>query len=314
MFSTRSSASRGVFACTVAIEPSWPVFIACSMSKASSPRTSPRMMRSGRMRSALRTRARCATSPRPSTLGGRVSRRTTCGCCSCSSAASSIVTMRSCVGMKADSTFSVVVLPLPVPPEISRFSFARTIARSSCAMAGVSVPRRTRSSTVSGTRENLRIDSAGPSSASGGMIAFTREPSGSRASTMGLDSSTRRPTRETMRSMMRSRWRSSSKRTGLRSSRPARSTHTSWAPLTRMSQTPASASSGSSGPRPITSCSMSMATWRCSLALKASSDSRSSRSMSTRSSSRSRAGSSARSASRSMRSSSRWYSAFFSCT
>ena len=33
--------------------PSWPVFIACSMSSASSPRTSPTMMRSGRMRSAL---------------------------------------------------------------------------------------------------------------------------------------------------------------------------------------------------------------------------------------------------------------------
>ena len=42
-----------VLAWTVDIEPSWPVFIACSMSKASAPRTSPTMMRSGRMRSAL---------------------------------------------------------------------------------------------------------------------------------------------------------------------------------------------------------------------------------------------------------------------
>jgi hypothetical protein len=33
MFSSRASASRGVLACTVAIEPSWPVFMACSMSK-----------------------------------------------------------------------------------------------------------------------------------------------------------------------------------------------------------------------------------------------------------------------------------------
>ena len=51
--------------------------------------------------------------------------------------------------------------------------------------------------------------SEGPSSASGGMMALTREPSGRRASTIGDDSSTRRPTRETMRSMICSRWRSS---------------------------------------------------------------------------------------------------------
>jgi hypothetical protein len=34
--------------------------------------------------------------------------------------------------------------------------------------------------------------------ASGGMMALTREPSGSRASTIGEDSSIRRPTRETI--------------------------------------------------------------------------------------------------------------------
>jgi hypothetical protein len=38
-----------------------------------------------------------------------------------------------------------------------------------------------------------RIDIEGPSSASGGMMAFTRDPSGRRASTIGEDSSTRRP-------------------------------------------------------------------------------------------------------------------------
>ena len=91
MFSSRVSASRGALAWIVVIDPSWPVFIACSMSTASAPRTSPRMMRSGRIRSALRTSARWVTSPLPSMLGGRVSRRTTCGCCSWSSAASSMV-------------------------------------------------------------------------------------------------------------------------------------------------------------------------------------------------------------------------------
>ena len=59
MVSMRLRASRGVLAWIVVSEPSWPVFIACSMSSASAPRTSPTMMRSGRMRSALRTRSRC---------------------------------------------------------------------------------------------------------------------------------------------------------------------------------------------------------------------------------------------------------------
>ena len=43
--------------------------------------------------------------------------------------------------------------------------------------------------------------------ASGGIITLTREPSGRRASTMGEDSSTRRPTAETILSMMCSRCR-----------------------------------------------------------------------------------------------------------
>ena len=54
-------------------------------------------------------------------------------------------------------------------------------------------------------RENFRMVSDGPSTARGGITALTREPSGSRASTIGDDSSTRRPTRQTIRSMT---WRS----------------------------------------------------------------------------------------------------------
>ena len=59
--------------------------------------------------------------------------------------------------------------------------------------------------------ENLRIVSSEPSIASGGMIALTRLPSGRRASTIGLDSSTRRPTRATILSMVRRRCASSVK-------------------------------------------------------------------------------------------------------
>ena len=62
--SMRLSASSGPFACTVVSDPSWPVVIACSMSSASPPRTSPTTSRSGRMRSALRTSSRMPTSPR----------------------------------------------------------------------------------------------------------------------------------------------------------------------------------------------------------------------------------------------------------
>ena len=67
--STRDSASRGVLACTVVIDPSWPVFIACSMSSTSPPRHSPMMMRSGRIRSAFLTRSRASTSPSPFDVG-----------------------------------------------------------------------------------------------------------------------------------------------------------------------------------------------------------------------------------------------------
>ena len=61
--SRRDSASRGVLACSVPIEPSWPVFIACSRSKASGPRTSPTMMRSGRIRRQFLTRSRMVIWP-----------------------------------------------------------------------------------------------------------------------------------------------------------------------------------------------------------------------------------------------------------
>ena len=113
------SASRALLACTVVIEPSWPVFMACSMSSASPPRTSPMMTRSGRMRRLFLTSARCEISPLPSTLGGRVSSRTTCCCCNCNSAASSMVTTRSEGGMKPDIILSSVVFPLPLGPTIS---------------------------------------------------------------------------------------------------------------------------------------------------------------------------------------------------
>ncbi len=61
MDSRRLMASRGLLACSVPIEPSWPVFMACSRSNASGPRTSPTMIRSGRIRRQFLTRSRMVT-------------------------------------------------------------------------------------------------------------------------------------------------------------------------------------------------------------------------------------------------------------
>ena len=68
--SSLDSASRGEFAWIVVSEPSWPVFMAWSMSSVSAPRTSPTMIRSGRMRREFRTSSRMRISPWPSMFGG----------------------------------------------------------------------------------------------------------------------------------------------------------------------------------------------------------------------------------------------------
>jgi hypothetical protein len=69
-------------------------------------------------------------------------------------------------------------------------------------ISGVAVPNPIRSSTVNGLAENFRTVMTGPTSDNGWMIALTREPSGSRASTRGLDSSIRRPIGVMIRSMI----------------------------------------------------------------------------------------------------------------
>src|SRR3989440_4270120 len=101
--------------------------------------------------------------------------------------------MRSSPGTKADIAFSVVVLPVPVPPLIRILSLPLTHAARNCAAFGDSVPNEIRSFIVYGSRENFRIVIVGPFSESGGMIAFTRDPSGRRASTLCEAPSTRRP-------------------------------------------------------------------------------------------------------------------------
>ena len=86
--------------------------------------------------------------------------------------------MRSRSEMKLDSTFSSVVLPAPVPPLISMFSFERTQCSRNSSIGRVIERSATRSSAFSRSAGKRRIESSGPSTASGGMIALTREPSG----------------------------------------------------------------------------------------------------------------------------------------
>src|SRR5437763_1792007 len=87
------------------------------MSSASAPRTSPTMIRSGRMRSEFRTSWRIEISPEPSMFFGLASSRSTWFCFSWSSAATSIVTIRSESETACESAFRSVVLPGPVPLE-----------------------------------------------------------------------------------------------------------------------------------------------------------------------------------------------------
>ena len=102
--------------------------------------------------------------------------------------------MRSRSEMNDDMTFSSVVLPAPVPPLTRTFRRDRTQCSRKSSIGCVIARRLTRSAAFSRSAGKRRIESSGPSTASGGMIALTREPSGRRASTIGELSSTRRPT------------------------------------------------------------------------------------------------------------------------
>ena len=156
-------------------------------------------------------------------------------------------------------------------------------------MRGPALPPATRSSARIGTGENFRMVSVGPRSERGGMIAWTREPSGSRASAQGDDSSTRRPKGPTIRSIRcRTDSSPSNSPSGALSIRPSRSTYTSSGPFTMTSVTSGAFSRNSMGPNPTTSSETSLTTsvsWRCGrmAPLARSSDSASSRTRTRRS-------------------------------
>ena len=98
--------------------------------------------------------------------------------------------------------FSIVVFPEPEPPEITMFKRASTQPLMKSSMPVVKVWFLIKSSVVNTRLPYRRIDITGPISESGGITAQTREPSARRASTIGDESSIRRPIALTMRSMM----------------------------------------------------------------------------------------------------------------
>ena len=119
------------------------------------------------------------------------------------------MTIRSESEIAAESAFKSVVLPEPVPPEIRTFSSASTQRCRKSTVSELSVPSRIISFRSSRLLLNLRIVTSGPLSESGGITALTRLPSGRRASTIGDDSSMRRPTCATILLMIRRKWDSS---------------------------------------------------------------------------------------------------------
>src|SRR5881227_3177996 len=70
-------------------------------------------------------------------------------------------------GMKRATTFRVVVLPEPVPPETRMFMRPSTAAWRNSAMAGLRLPSCFRSSMPSTASLNLRMVSAAPWMAAG---------------------------------------------------------------------------------------------------------------------------------------------------
>ena len=127
--------------------------------------------------------------------------------------------------MNEERMLRSVVLPEPVPPETRMLRRARTQERKNVMISGLDdLNRLTMSAGPHFSLANFRIVSAGPLSAIGGMTTFTRDPSFRRASHMGVDSSTRRPTRLTIRSMTWRIWRSDSNVTEERIGSPLFST------------------------------------------------------------------------------------------
>ena len=189
-----------------------------------------------------------STWPLPILSAGRLSKGTRCGCCSCSSAESSMVRMRSSGAMNCESTLSSEVFPEPVPPATTMLSRSPTAASSSRAILGVKEPIVRSFAAVSRSGKNLRMAIVVPRRAIGASTTWMRLPSGRRASSRGRSSVRGRPTYCAMLRAAASRP-SSLKVASVRCSLPCRSTQTSRGPLMRISLTSGSSRKAATGLR-----------------------------------------------------------------
>ena len=130
----------------------------------------------------------------------------------------------------------MVVLPEPVPPEMRMLRSAWMLWQRNFAASLLTVPRLVSSSSPKRSFANRRIVRSGPERDRGGMIAFTRDPSGSRASTIGDDSSMRRPIWPTIFVMILRNCESSENRRRVCERRPSRSIQMSEQPFTITSE------------------------------------------------------------------------------
>ena len=154
-----TSASRAEFACSVHM-PGTPALRASRRSRHSSARTSPTMIRLGRIRRLSLTRSRSRISPVPSNPLWRVCIATQSGWGKRSSKTSSALTTRSPPGMAAAKQLSRVVLPACVAPATRMLSPARTEASRNAAARGVRVPSSTSSWRRAAVRMNFRMFTA----------------------------------------------------------------------------------------------------------------------------------------------------------
>jgi hypothetical protein len=103
-----------------------------------------------------------------------------------------MVTMRSVSGMKLERMLSRVVLPEPVPPVTTMLRRSRTATIRNSSIGWLSEPKVSRSFLQLALGELSDAD-ARATQRHRRMMALTREPSFSRASTIGELSSMRRP-------------------------------------------------------------------------------------------------------------------------
>ena len=153
-------------------------------------------------------------------------------------------------GIMLAQAFRVEVFPDPVPPDIIMFCFVTMLSSKKSAISCVMDLFFNRSFMVNGFCGNFRMVRIAPFRLRGGMIAFMRDPSGSLASTNGVDSSILLPIFPTMRFMMLISCASFSNVILLFSKFPFFSMKIELGPLIMISVISLFCKSGSIGPRP----------------------------------------------------------------